>query len=327
MTAIDPKWAWDHYKPTTSDPWTIRQATHLYRRAGFGGNHEQIQQAIEGGMDESLQQLLFDNHESPAFRAEMAGMTRSLVANGNLQSLATGWLYRMLKTSNQLHEKTTLLWHGHFATSADKVQDAFMMQQQNDLLREHAVGDFNKMVQGISQNPAMLLYLDSANNRKTHPNENYARELMELFCLGEGQYSEQDIRELARCFTGWEVRNRAYRFNRYQHDFGEKAFLGTQGKLTGEEAVEHVLKQPAAPLFIARKLVHYFVIDEPAVDEALLVPLAKQLRKDDFNLMNTIRIILSSNIFYSSHAIARKIKSPVEIRTHLLYFCSTKYVI
>ena len=313
MTAIDPKWAWDHYKPTTSDPWTIRQATHLYRRAGFGGNHEQIQQAIGGGMDESLQQLLFDNHESPAFRAEMAGMTRSLVANGNLQSLATGWLYRMLKTSNQLHEKTTLLWHGHFATSADKVQDAFMMQQQNDLLREHAVGDFNKMVQGISQNPAMLLYLDSANNRKTHPNENYARELMELFCLGEGQYSEQDIRELARCFTGWEVRNRAYRFNRYQHDFGEKAFLGTQGNLTGEEAVEHVLKQPAAPLFIARKLVHYFVIDEPAVDEALLVPLAKQLRKDDFNLMNTIRIILSSNIFYSSHAIARKIKSPVEM--------------
>ncbi|MEE2844679.1 MAG: DUF1800 domain-containing protein [Planctomycetota bacterium] len=313
MNNIDPAWAWSQFKPTNRQPWNLTQAAHLYRRSGFGVGRGELQRAVAGGVQRCVQQILHDNQESQSFQDEMALMTRSIVSSGNLQSLATAWLYRMLKTTDQLHEKTTLFWHSHFATSADKVQDAFMMQQQNDLLRKYAIGDFSEMVQAISQNPAMLLYLDSANNRKTHPNENFARELMELFCLGEGNYTEQDIRELARCFTGWEVRNRAYRFNKYQHDFGEKAFLGTQGELTGQQAVAHVISTPAAPLFIARKLVQYYVMDEPTAPEELLAPLAKRLRKDKFQIRGTLEMIFRSNLFYSEHAVARKIKSPVEM--------------
>ena len=137
------------------------------------------------------------------------------------------------------------------------------MLQQNQLLRRYALGDFTRLVQEISRDPAMLVYLDSADNRKSHPNENYARELMELFCLGEGHYSEQDVRELARCFTGWEIRRNQFRFNRYQHDFGAKKILGSSGKLDGEQAVQVVLKQPMTPRFIAQKLVHFLVMDEP----------------------------------------------------------------
>ena len=313
MNNIDPAWAWSPFKPTNRQPWNLTLAAHLYRRSGFGVGRGELQRAVAGGVQRGVQQILHDNQESQAFQDEMALMTRSIVSSGNLQSLATAWLYRMLKTTDQLHEKTTLFWHGHFATSAEKVQDAFMMQQQNNLLRKHAIGDFREMVQAIAQNPAMLLYLDSANNRKTHPNENFARELMELFCLGEGNYTEQDIRELARCFTGWEVRNRAYRFNKYQHDFGKKAFLGTQGELTGQQAVAHVISTPAAPLFIARKLVRYYVMDEPTATEELLAPLAKRLRKDKFQIRGTLEMIFGSNLFYSEHAVARKIKSPVEM--------------
>ena len=324
MNNIDPAWAWSQFKPTNRQPWNLTQAAHLYRRSGFGVGRGELQRAVAGGVQRCVQQILHDNQESQSFQDEMALMTRSIVSSGNLQSLATAWLYRMLKTTDQLHEKTTLFWHGHFATSADKVQDAFMMQQQNDLLRKHAIGDFNEMVQAISQNPAMLLYLDSANNRKTHPNENFARELMELFCLGEGNYTEQDIRELARCFTGWEVRNRAYRFNKYQHDFGKKAFLGTQGELTGQQAVAHVISTPAAPLFIARKLVQYYVMDEPTAPEELLAPLAKRLRKDKFQIRGTLEMIFRSNLFYSEHAVARKIKSPVEMVVGIMRGLSIK---
>ena len=123
----------------------------------------------------------------------------------------------------------TLFWHGHFATSADKVTDANLMLEQNRLLRRHALGDFRPLVQEISRDPAMLVYLDSATNRRAHPNENYARELMELFCLGEGNYSEKDVQELARCFTGWEIKLGKFRFNRFQHDSGSKTVLGKTG--------------------------------------------------------------------------------------------------
>jgi uncharacterized protein (DUF1800 family) len=224
----------------------------------------------------------------------------------------------MLQTPNQLQEKITLFWHGHFATSAEKVPDPIMMQRQNDLLRTHSTGSFQEMVQAISSDPAMLIYLDSANNRKTHPNENFAREVMELFCLGEGHYSEQDIRELARCFTGWEVKNRRFRFNRYQHDFGSKTILGRTEKFSGEQAVEHVLEQPMAASFIAAKLVNFFVFDEPAVPAALVEPLAAQLREDDFQLARTLEMIFSGNLFYSPFSRRRKIRSPVELMVGLL---------
>lgn len=315
---IDPNWAWKLYAPSTDQPWNLQRVTHLYRRLGFGADWETLNAGLSNTPDRLVNDLVFASPESESFQVEMKAMSRAMVATGNPHGLASAWLYRMINTTNQLQEKTTLFWHGHFATGAQKVQDAFMMQQQNELLRKHALGDFNEMVQSISKDPAMLLYLDSATNRKTHPNENYARELMELFCLGEGNYTEQDIRELAKCFTGWEVRNRRFRFNKYQFDTGAKSFLGTTGELTGEQAVSHVLSQPTAPIFIAQKLVRFFVMDEPQPSAELVAPLAQQLREDDFNVAKTLKVILGSNLFFSDLAIGMKVRSPVELVTTLL---------
>ena len=315
---VDPQWAWEAFRPTDANPWNTHKVAHLFRRAGFGLTSTELSNSIASGLSETVHGLVHESGESEAFQRDMQAMTRSLVASSDPANLSSGWLYRMLKSTDQLREKLTLFWHGHFATSAEKVADAFMMQQQNSMLRQHSLGNFHDLAQGISKDPAMLLYLDSATNRKTHPNENFARELMELFCLGEGNYTEADIRELSRCFTGWEVRNRAYRFNRYQHDFNEKSFLGASKAFSGEEAVTHVIAQKSAPKFIARKLVQYLVMDEPLADDKLIEPLAKQLEEDGFEILRTIERILHSNLFFSEHSYARKIKSPVEMAIGLM---------
>jgi uncharacterized protein (DUF1800 family) len=315
---VDPEWGWAPYRPSPETPWNRQAAAHLFRRAGFGATAMELDEAVAGSPGELAHRLVFDRSEPDAFHQLMRGMVDSMIATGDASRLAAAWLYRMLQTPDQLQEKITLFWHGHFATSAEKVQDPIMMQQQNDLLRNNATGSFQEMVQSISSDPAMLIYLDSASNRKTHPNENFSRELMELFCLGEGHYSEGDIRELARCFTGWEVKNRRFRFNRYQHDFGSKTVLGKTARFTGEQAVEQVLEQPSAAQFIAAKLVNYLVFDEPVVPAMLVEPLAAQLRADDFQLGPTLQKILSSNLFHSPFSRRRKIRSPVELMVGML---------
>ena len=272
--SIDPDRAWSTYQPSTETPWNIRSAAHLYRRAGFGATREELRLAVAAGPAEAVDSLLNSAHEPESYLHEVDSLASASLAAGNPKRLSAWWAYRMLSTPAQLLEKLTLFWHGHFATSAEKVQDADLMFAQNNLLRKFALNDFSALLLEISRDPAMLVYLDSASNRKAHPNENYAREIMELFCLGEGNYTEQDIRELARCFTGWEVKNKKFRFNRYQHDSGSKTVLGESGMFGGEEGVAIVAKQKSAPLFIARKLVQFFVMDEPQPSLELLTPLA-----------------------------------------------------
>ncbi|MHC4877214.1 MAG: DUF1800 domain-containing protein [Planctomycetota bacterium] len=232
--------------------------------------------------------------------------------------LNSAWLGKQATTGSPLLEKLTLFWHGHFATGADKVDDAEMMFQQNRLLRRNATSSFSTMVQEISRDPAMLIYLDSATNRKAHPNENYAREIMELFCLGEGNYSERDIQELARCFTGWEVRRKKFRFNRYQHDTGSKTILGETGTFGGEDGIDIVLRQKACARFIVGKLVRFFVVDEPAVPEHLLDPLATLFRDSDLQIAPVLERILASNLFFSRWSVGRKVRSPIELGIGLL---------
>lgn len=310
---IDPEWAWSEYQPTAETPWNVRAAAHLYRRAGFGANRAELATAVEAGPDGAADNLLSATAEPEDYRNEVADLAYASLATGNVQRLSAWWAYRMLSTPAQLLEKVTLLWHGHFATSAQKVEDAELMFDQNNLLRKFALGDFGQLLQEISRDPAMLIYLDSVTNRKAHPNENYAREIMELFCLGEGNYTENDIRELARCFTGWEVKNKKFRFNRYQHDTASKSFLGRTGKLGGEEGVQIVVDQAAAPQFIAMKLVKFLVMDEPSPSAELLAPLASELRENKMQIAPTVRRILTSNVFYSSHSTGRKVRSPVEL--------------
>lgn len=312
---IDPRWAWSPYTPDRERPWNRARAAHLFRRAGFAATSRELDEAVAREPADVVRGLF--EEEPEGFAKEMEEMGRTLAGGGNPRSLSAWWLHRILATRRPLREKLTLFWHGHFATSADKVKDAHLMLEQHLLLRRHALGDFSAMVQEISRDPAMLIYLDSATNRKAHPNENYARELMELFCLGEGRYTERDIREIARCFTGWEVRRRRFHFNRHQHDEGTKAFLGSRGAFGGEDAVRIVLEQPSAPEFIARKLFRYFVFEEPEPPDALIEPLARDLR-EGFRIAPLVERILRSNIFFSSHAIGRRVRSPVEFAAGLL---------
>ena len=314
---IDPEWAWREFIPGQEVPWNLRTASHLFRRLGFGATQSELDAAIQKTPSEVVDELL-GAEEPAAFRQEMKSLADSALATGNVKQLSAWWAYRMLATPAQALEKTTLFWHGHFATGADKVTDPTLMLMQNELLRSFAFGDFSKLLLEISRDPAMLIYLDSATNRKAHPNENYAREIMELFCLGEGQYTETDIRELARCFTGWEIRRGEFRFNRYQHDTGTKSILGQNGEFGGEEGVRIVLEQKSAPEFIVSKLIRFFVMDEPAPDAALIAPLASLMRESGMMVQPVLKRILTSNLFYSEHSVGRKVRSPVELAIGLL---------
>lgn len=316
MSDLTPQTAWLPFEPTAGD-WDIAKVAHFYRRAGFGATVARLQSGVELTPAE-LTETLFSQAESPEESATFDRLAKSSVPTNNADSLSASWLYRMLKTPDVLREKMALFWHGHFATSNEKVQDTKLMLQQNQLIRQHATGDFKQLVHGIAKDPAMLIYLDSESNRKSHPNENFARELMELFVLGEGNYTEADVRELARCFTGWELRRGRFRFNRYQCDQGEKKVLGSRGKLTGEQGVDVVLNHEAGPKFIARKLVKFFVCDEPELDDAIIAPLAKQLRDADWDVAPVLKTIFNSRLFYSSMAIARKVRSPIELAVGLL---------
>jgi uncharacterized protein (DUF1800 family) len=325
--AIDPDWAWSIFKPSTEQPWNRRLAAHLCRRAGFGATSRELNDLVKQSPAEIVHTFVENAKQASQRDPETDSLATAMLATGNSRNLAAWWLHRMLNSpwsgdkaalTSPLLEKLTLFWHGHFATGAEKVDDAEMMFTQNQLLRHHALGNFGAMTQEISRDPAMLIYLDSTTNRKAHPNENYAREVMELFCLGEGNYTEGDIQELARCFSGWEVRRKKFRFNKYQHDTGVKTILGKSGKFGGEEGVNVVLNQKALPRFIARKLIRFLVFDEPAAPEQLVEPLARLLRQSELRIGPVVERILASNLFYSQFTVGGKVRSPVELGIGLL---------
>lgn len=310
---IDPSFAWQPYEPSADQPWNLALAAHLFRRAGFGADQRVLDQAVAKHPADVVREMIELNLESDDFREVADALAQTLLAGGDPMKLSAAWVYRLLFTPAQLLEKTTLFWHGHFATGADKVNSATMMWQQNRTLRQHAMGNFETLTQAIAKDPAMLIYLDSASNRKSHPNENFARELMELFCLGEGHYSEEDVLELARCFTGWEIRNERFRKNSYQHDTGQKTVLGETGPFDGEDAVRVVLGRDDMPRFICRKLYKYFICDDQNPPDELLEAPAATMRENGLQIAPVLRQMLGSNLFFSSHAVARKIKSPVEL--------------
>ncbi len=314
--SIDPTWAWQTYLPSDERPWNRRLAAHLYRRAAFSANHDELSTAEEDGPKKTLDKL-FDVERGKTFNEQMVKSSRYLVTGGSVKRLSSWWLLRMLNSPTPFAEKMTLFWHGHFATSGQKVTEVAAMLRQNHLLREHALGKFRPLVQGISRDVAMLTYLDSTENRKTRPNENYARELMELFCLGLDRYTEKDIKEVARCFTGWRVRKVSgaakFQFNPRQHDTGSKSFLDRHGNFGGEEAIDVILARPSCAEFIAMKLIRFFVFDETNLPRELIAPIATTLRDSDFDIKKAVRQILASNLFFSEHAIGKKIRGPVEL--------------
>jgi uncharacterized protein (DUF1800 family) len=317
LDQIDPDWAWSPFVPEAETPWTLPLAAHLFRRAGFAASRAELNAALVRSPTEVVHDLCRAG-EPPEFTRESTELAAGALASGDSGNLPAWWLHRLLTTPCPLREKATLFWHGHFATSVERVESPRLMLAQNELLRRHALGNFGALVQEISRDPAMLLWLDSASNRKAHPNENYARELMELFCLGEGEYSEQDIRELARCFTGWEIKAERFRFNRFQHDSGEKTILGRRGAFGGEEGAGIILEQPACPRFLVRRLMGFFLFDEPDPPASLVEPLARELRESGLEIGPLVERMLSSRLFFSPLVVGRKVRSPVELGVGLL---------
>ncbi len=318
LTKVDPAWAWSPFAASETAPWNRAAAAHLHRRAGFAASFAELDRTLKLAPVEAVDRLLAGGESSGEFNQQMDDMAASTTSNNQPESLAPSWLFRMVRTPFPLLEKLTLFWHGHFACGADKVTETRMMLDQNNLLRRGALGPFGQLTQDIARDAAMLVYLDSATNRKAHPNENFARELMELFCLGVGNYTERDVQELARCFTGWEVSRNMFRFNDQQHDFGSKTILGKSGVFDGGDAIKIVVKQPAAARFIAAKLVRFFVTDDPDVPDSLIEPLAVILRENDFVISHAVRRLLHSQLFFSPYAVGRKIRSPVELAVGLL---------
>jgi Protein of unknown function (DUF1800) len=304
-TAIDPKWAWEPYRPTDQNPWDLRKAGHLYRRAAFGATWAELQAAVAAGPEKAVADLLAGGPDGPPFP--------NSIRKGNVgPQLPAWWLVRLHETRHPLREKLTIFWHNHFATSNAKVNNAGFMIGMYDLLYRHALGNFRDLLQEVSKDPAMLVWLDTAQSRKGMPNENYARELMELFSLGIGNYTEQDIREAARAFTGWEIKGGRAAFNRAQFDTGEKTVLGQSGPWTGEDVVRICLEQKCCPYFIAGKLVRYLVSETLPTPPELLAPLADPFRTSGYDFGAMVATVLRSNLFFSPHAYRARVKAPVE---------------
>jgi uncharacterized protein (DUF1800 family) len=227
------------------------------------------------------------------------------------QRLGLWWANRMLATRRPLEEKLTLFWHGHFATGENKVRDYRMMLRQNLMLRANASGRLQDLLIGILKDPAMLVYLDNGENVKSHPNENFGRELLELFSMGVGNYSEHDVREAARAFTGWTNDVLTYKFDAAQHDFGEKTFLGQKGVFNGEDVIRIILEQPVTGEFVAAKIYRHFVRED--ISPAVRTELGREFRQSGYRIKPLMTRILLSKDFYSPASYATQIKSPVHL--------------
>jgi uncharacterized protein (DUF1800 family) len=309
---IDPRWAWEPYRPTEQNPWDLRKAGHLYRRAAFGATWEELQAAVADGPDKAIDKLL-RGREDAAFDRNARVMADSAKRFNNDAQLAAWWLYRLtMGNPHPLREKLTLYWHDHFATSNAKVRNAGYMLGMYDLMSRHALGNYRDLLQEMSKDPAMMVWLDTNLNKKGQPNENYARELMELFSLGIGNYTEKDIREAARAFTGWEVRDGKPVFIAGQHDSADKTVLGKTGQFKGEDIVRICLEQDCCPYFVAGKLFRFLVSETIPPSRELLAPLADQFRHSGFDFGALVATILRSNLFFAPEAYRAKVKSPVE---------------
>jgi uncharacterized protein (DUF1800 family) len=223
---------------------------------------------------------------------------------------AQWWADRMLSTRRPLEEKLTLFWHGHFATEDAKVADYRLMLRQLAMLRGNANGNFRNLLLGIGQDPAMLIYLDARQNVKGQPNENFAREIMELFSLGVGNYTEKDIKEAARAFTGWDNDGLKFVIRSDRHDDGVKTILGKSGNFSGEDAVDILLDQKACAEFISRKLYRFLVREDLTPD--LNAKIAAELRDASYELKPLLKTIFLSRDFYSRASFATQIKSPAQ---------------
>ncbi len=296
---------------------------HLYLRAGFGATPAEWSEA--GAVGTAVDRLFRESEEwkdmdfipyplKKGKKASGFSILRMIVkSRRQKEDLNIVWMNRMAGGKAMLREKMTMFWHNHFATS---VPFGYLMQVQNNTLRKHALGRFDDMLHAVSKDPAMILYLNNQQNRKGAPNENFAREVMELFTLGEGHYGEKDIKEAARAFTGWAVnREGRYTFNTHHHDDGEKEFLGMRGRLAGEDIINRLLAQRRTAEFIVDKVFRAFVNNRP--DERIVAKLAAEFYDSGYDIGGLMRSIFTSDWFYAAENTGNLICSPVELLVRL----------
>ena len=291
-----------------------RRIAHLLRRATFGVSAAELEEAVQAGYQATLERLL--NPETQA--DDVDGLVpRDAFDLSQRPDCVRYWLLRMVHTKRQLLEKMTFFWHGHLTSSLAKTGNApWLMVQQIDTYRSLALGSFRDLVLASAKDPAMILWLDNNQNRKGKPNENYARELMELFTLGIGNYTEQDVREAARAFTGWFQRDGQFVFVPGQHDGGTKTVLGHTGPWDGTDVIDIVVRHPACAPFIARKLWTFFAYPDP--EPEVINDLAGVFVRSRYDIRATMRALFTHPAFFTERAYHALIKSPVEFAVGFL---------
>lgn len=339
-------------KPLPAAKWNYATAAHLLNRAGFGGTPAEIEKLVKLGPDKAVAHFVDyekipDSTPNPDWakpdpsrvdkylaykkmgeqsRKDLTPEERKALEQKrrelnkqeqrtrklHILELQGWWLNRMADCPRPLQEKLTLFWHGHFATSAQKVKDTYYMWLQNQTFRTLASGNWLQMLDAMAKDPAMLLWLDQAQSRKQSPNENFAREIMELFSLGEGNYSEKDVTEAARAMTGWTLNRAAqrYEYREQFHDDGVKTVLGKTGNLNGLDVLNLIVAHPQSSRFITAKLWRFFASDNPSSE--LLEALASNFRSNGHNFKPMLRAMFRSEEFYSDSVIRTQVKSPVQ---------------
>ncbi len=323
------------FKQLPAAGWTRETAAHLLRRAGFGGSPQETYAFHALGLEGAINHLLTpppaglecpvnplpQGHDLAKRMAEMSDIDqagrraamaeRRVEERKELVKVQDWWLQEMYRSGDRVLEKVTLFWHGHFATSFQKVNRAAFMAAQNVTLREQALGSFPELVKAVSRDPAMIIWLDLRGSSSPVPNENFARELLELFTLGEGNYKEEDIKEIARAFTGYRIGPQGRFWQAPRHtDHGVKRVFGRSGRLTGDDVIDIATAQPQCARFLCAKIWRYFVGNQ--LEDPLLGDLAEYWRRERLEMRPLLERLFSLEAFYHPSVIANQIKSPIQ---------------
>ncbi|HEX5136682.1 MAG TPA: DUF1800 domain-containing protein [Planctomycetota bacterium] len=282
-------------------------AAHLWRRAAFGAPRARIEETAKLSPRDAARSIV-RGPEKDAAAEGLESVYAQVAGTGKVDAIRAWLLQRMVRCEHQLREKIALFWHGHFATSVLKVNEPAWMGRQYRIFLEGGLGAFGDLLGRVTRDPAMIRWLDNETNAKGHPNENYARELFELFTLGDGNYTENDIKEAARAFTGWHILADQYHFSARLHDDGEKEVLGARGAWNGDDVCRIALSQKACGRFLSRKLLQFFVTPDPPAE--VVDAFGEELRARGYRIGECLEILFASRVFHASRGTL--VKSPIE---------------
>ncbi len=306
---------WAPYVLDEGMPWDLRRAVHLHRRAGFAATWDELRRDLKDGPEASVNRLLEGRSRSRGVPDNFAAFADRLadlaLAAPEPNRLKGWWVYRMLFGPDPLTERLTLMWHDHFATSNLKVNDLALMRRQNETLRTLGRAPFGRLLHAMLRDPALIVWLDAPDNTRGHPNENLARELMELFTLGIGHYSEDDVKQAARALTGWRMVGDDVRLIPTRHDPGAKTILGHTDALDADGLARRLLDHPATSRRLAWRLCREF-FGEGAVDQAAIEALADGLRTHDLDIGWGVATVLRSRLFFDAANLGNRVASPIE---------------